>query len=111
MLPEEVLAAAEGSPQASARSRLDLVDGGCAAVNCTDIFLVSANPLRPAPVHYRIHSSTELEYFLPERGTPVRMAGPSDLELSLPPYGGRRRMYLGRAVTSKYTEFTIEEQP
>ena len=42
---------------------------------------------------------------------PVRMTGPSQLELSLPPYCGRGRMYLGRAVTAESrAESTIEEE-
>jgi hypothetical protein len=111
MPPEEVLAAADGPLQPNKPSGLELADGSCAAVACTDIFLISPNPLRSTPVRYRIHSSTELEYFLPEQRMPIRMADPSNLELSLPPYGARRRMYLGRAVTAKNAEFTIQEEP
>ena len=111
MLPEEVLAAAGGASEAAKKSSLDLADGGCAAVSCTDVFLVSANPLRPTHVRFHVHSSAELEYFLPEKGVPIRMEGVSDLELSLPPYAGRRRMYLGRAVTAKHAEFTVGEVP
>jgi hypothetical protein len=40
---------------------------------------------------------------------PVRMAGPTILEVSLPPYGGQGRMLLGRAVTKIRAEFHIEE--
>ncbi len=111
MLPEEVLAAAGAGPQPAKQDSLELADGSCAAVNCTDVFLLDANPLRPKPVRFRIHSSIALEYFLPEVKVPIKMAGPSDLELSLPPYAGRRRMYLGRVVTLKHAEFTVQEEP
>ncbi len=111
MLPEEVLAAANNSAPPSPKNTLEAADGHCAAVHCTDVFLVSANPLQPAAVRYRIHSSAELEYFLPEDRIPIHMSGSSDLELSLPPYAGRRRMYLGRAVTLKPAQFTVQEAP
>jgi len=111
MQPDEALAAASGGAQPPQANSLELADGGCAAVSCTDVFFISANPLRPTAVRYRIHSSTALEYFLPEKAMPIRMAGQSDLELSLPPYGARRRMYLGRAVTMKHAQFTIREEP
>ncbi len=88
---------------------IHLVDGGCAAVHCVDVYLVNANPLAPQPVRYRIISSTEMEYLLPEEGLSLRMSGPRQLELSLPPYCGRGRMYLGRAVTAKRAEFTSAE--
>jgi len=111
MLPEEVLAAANNSAPPSRPNTLDQSDGHCAAVHCTDVVLVSANPLQPAATRYRIHSSAELEYFLPEDRIPIRLSGSSDLELSLPPYAGRRRMYLGRAVTLKPAHFTLQEAP
>ena len=64
----------------------------------------------PMPVRYVIRSSTELEYFLPQDNMPVKMSGPSELTLSLPPYCGRARMYLGRAVTAKRAEYTVEDK-
>lgn len=109
--PDEVLSAAGLAPQAPGKlASIYLVDGGCAAVNCVDLYLVNATRLSPKPIRYRIRSSTELEYFLPEEKVPIRMAGPSGLELSLPPYCGRGRLFLGRAVTTARTEFTVEEE-
>jgi hypothetical protein len=112
MQPDEVLSAAGFTTQARGkRSSLLVVDGGCAAVKCLDVYLENANPFSPQMVGYRIRSSTGLEYFLPETNMPVRMVGASELELSLPPYCGRGRMYLGRAVTANPAEFTVEEEP
>ena len=110
MRPDQVLSAA-GLAAQQAKPTLHLVDGGCAAVNCVDVFLVNARTLDTKPVRYRVHSSTELEYFLPEERMPVRMTDASDFELSLPPYCGRPRMYLGRAVTARRAVFTVEEEP
>jgi uncharacterized protein DUF3142 len=110
MRPDQVLSAAGFATQ-QAKPTIHLVDGGCAAVNCVDVYLINASALDPKPVRYRVHSSTELEYFLPEERMPVRMTDASDFELSLPPYSGRPRMYLGRAVTAKRAVFTVEEEP
>jgi hypothetical protein len=109
--PDVVLNAAglPRSPQKPASIRL--VDGDCAAVKCADVYLLNTPPLSPQSVRYRIRASQELEYFLPEEKTPVKMAGPSELEFSLPPYGGRGRMYLGRAVSTGPVEFSVEQEP
>ena len=112
MQPDEVLIAAGLTTQARRqRSSVLVIDGGCAAVKCMDVYLQATNPFSPQPVRYRIRGSTELEYFLPEENMPVRMVGPSELELSLPPYCGRGLMYLGRAVTANPARFTVEEEP
>jgi len=76
-----------------------------------DVYLESAGPLSPLVAHYRIHASTELEYFLPEKNVPARLAGTSDVEVSLPPYCGRGRLYIGRVVSLQHAEFTVEEMP
>jgi hypothetical protein len=76
-----------------------------------DLYFYSADPFSARPLRYQIGSSTELEYFLPEKNVPVRMAGPSRIELSLPPYSARGRIYLGRAVSAHRAAFTVEEQP
>ena len=112
MEPGEVLAAAGAAPPAAKQiARIEALDGSCAAVKCVDLYFLDPDPLRPTPVRYRIRSSTDLAYFLPEERMPVRMTGPSELELSLPAYGGRRHMLLGRAVTQARAEFTVQEAP
>ncbi len=111
MQPDEVLDAAD--PRALVRrkeNRVEVVAGDCAAVYCVDVYLESAGPLSPQPVRYRIRASTPLEYFLPERSMPVRLAGASELEISLPAYCGRGHLYIGRAVSLQHAEFTVEAE-
>jgi hypothetical protein len=112
MRPDEVLAAAGLHTQPDHEGdRIDVANGRCAAVACVDVYLESHSPFSPKPLRYRVHSSVELDYFLPEKNVPVRMAGPSDLEVSLPPYCARGRLYLGRAITARNSEFAVEEEP
>ena len=104
--PGEVLAPDERRPATAST-----VDGHCAAVECADLFFESGAPVASTALRYRLRSSGELEYFLPEKKMPVRMSGPSELELTLPPYCARGRLYLGRVVSRKPAEFTVEERP
>ncbi len=109
MEPSEVLrAAGAGGDVARKPPGVETIDGGCAAVHCVDVYLTNARPFVAQAVRYRIRSSTQLEYFLPEEGMPVRMSGAGELELTVPPYCGRSRMYLGRAVSSARAEFKVK---
>lgn len=105
-LPADALAAA-GVGAAVKPPTIRAVDGGCAAVYCADLYLLNARPLSPTAVRYRIQTSIELEYFLPRELMPVRMSGPAEIEVKLPAYCGRSRLYLGRAVTAKKAEFRL----
>lgn len=98
-------------PEARREPRVHTVDGRCAAVECVNLFLESGSPLAERPLRYRIRSSTELEYFLPKQKLDVRMTGPAEVELRLPPYCGRGRLYLGRAISREPAQFTVEELP
>jgi hypothetical protein len=112
MQPQEVMlaAAVQGSGQ-RAQNRVDVVDGRCAAVECVDVYLEAPPLFSPKTLRFRVHSSAELEYFLPEKDMPIRMTGPSELELALPPYCGRGHLYLGRAVTLRRAEFEVTAEP
>ena len=111
MQPQEVLIAAGlTTRKVPSSNRILAIDGGCAAMSCADIYIESVKPFSPKPVQYHIRSSTELAYFLPEKNLPARMTGPSQIELSLPPFCARGRLYLGRAVTAKQAAFTVEEE-
>lgn len=92
-------------------TQLRTVDKACAAVRCTDLYLLSAEPLSPEPARIVVRSSAPLEYFVPADRLPVRMSSPRTLELLLPPYSGRSRLYLGRAVTNDDSAFTLGTQP
>ncbi len=112
MQPDEVLDAARpDAAGASRQDRVHVVPGDCAAVECVDIYLESSGPLSPRVARYRIHSSTVLEYFLPEKNLPVDLVGDSDVEVSLPPYCGRGRLYIGRAVSLQHSEFSVQVMP
>jgi hypothetical protein len=111
MQPAEVLAA--GGLSAATRESppsVHQIDGACAAVQCADVYLLNAKLFFGSPVRYLIRSSQELEYFLPEKGMPVAMSSPSELTFSLPPYCGRLRIYLGRAVTLAPSQYTVREE-
>jgi hypothetical protein len=110
MQPDDVLVAA-GFLNRDRPSGSSVIanDGGCAAVSCVDLFLSNAPSLSSQPVRYLIHSSTAMEYFLPESKMPVQMAGPEELDVTLPPYCTRGVMYLGRAVSMKPAQFVLEE--
>jgi hypothetical protein len=109
MQPDEVLVAASGAPTATKVSSVETVDGSCAAVSCVDVYLMNAKPLAPSATHFRIKSSAEFEYFLPQKNVPVKMVGSMALGLSLPPFTGQHRLFLGRAVTAKAARFSVEE--
>ena len=112
MDPSDVLAAAGvGSHLEKPQPAIELVTGSCATVTCADLYFLNAPPLNPAAVRYRIHPSANLEYFVPEQHIPARMSGSSDLEFSLPRYGGRRRILLGRAVSKTPVQFTVQALP
>lgn len=109
--PRDALAAAGVvSEQRPQQANLQTMDGGCAAVSCVDLYLMNTDPLSPGAISYRIQSSIPFEYFLPPDNLPVRLSGSSRIEFVLPPYGGRSRIYLGRAVTAKPARFTTGEE-
>jgi hypothetical protein len=110
MQPDDVLRAAAGSAP-SDRAGVRLIDGGCAAVACVDVYLHAADPQSVTAVRYNVEASRELEYFLPERGAPARLAGPSRIEVTLPPYCARGLLYLGRAVSKEPVTFEVERKP
>lgn len=111
MAPEEVLAAAGLTKSVPAHPlAVVYIDGGCVSVDCVDLYLADRSPLSPQPVSYTIATSGPLEYFLPNESLPIKMTQAGKLELSLPPYTGRGRMYLGRAVSEHPVEFTVDKQ-
>ncbi len=83
-------------------------DGGCVAVKCVDVVLRHADRFAPGVVRYRVRSSAPLDYFLPVERIPVRLAAPDVVELTVPPFAGRDRLALGRAVSSHAVIFTVE---
>jgi hypothetical protein len=109
MQPDAVLAAAGAAPPADPKPSIAAIDGSCAAVHCVNLYLIDPRPASAPARRFKVKSSAELEYFIPEKKLPVRMTGPSLIELSLPPYCGQRRLYLGRAVSLKPANYSVEE--
>jgi Protein of unknown function (DUF3142) len=111
MQPDEVMAAAGLLPEGQKKPvEIHVVNGSCAAVSCVDLYLVNRSAFGPSPHRYRIRSSLDLQYFLPEQNFPVRMTAPSNLIVSLPAYCARGNMYLGRAVSDTRADFKVEEE-
>lgn len=108
--PADVLAAAGVIPIVSLPPELLTRDGGCAAVQCTDLILLPGNRLSPYPADYRIRSTATLDYVLPEAGIPLRLTGPLELTLRLPAYTARGQLLLGRVISGPSTRFTLEPQ-
>ncbi len=102
MSPDEILSGHPATPT------LDLIDGACAAVACVDLYLVNGGNLNRTPIRYRIMASDELGYFLPDPAAPVRLSGRKELDVSIPAWGGRGRIYLGRAVSPSKVTFSLE---
>lgn len=99
--PEEIF----GETKALA---VETVDGGCVAVQCVDVELRHVDRFAPGVVRYRVRSSAPLDYFLPVERIPVRLAAPDVVELTVPPFAGRDRLALGRAVSTDAVTFTVE---
>jgi hypothetical protein len=108
--PDQVLRAAGvlASPDRDL-AKLHAIDRKCSTVHCTDLYVTDAEPLSIRPLRYEIRSSTPLEYLVPAENIPVRMSGEDVIELSLPAFAGRSRLYLGRAVTSDRAQFQLTE--
>jgi hypothetical protein len=109
MQPDDALAAGGLEPAEKEITRVEAVNRRCAAVSCVDLYLVNSVSFSAKPVRYRIRSSAELEYFLPEENMPVRMSGPADIEVTVPAYCGGNRLLLGRAVSTAHVDYRLEE--
>jgi hypothetical protein len=75
------------------------------------LYLAGTPALRSDPIRYVIEISSDLEYFLPDENTLARMTGPGRLEFTLPPFGGRTEIHLGRAVTANPAKYTLKGIP
>ena len=109
--PDEVLTAAGAATTPAKQPSLITDDQRCAAVHCATLTLTGLPTLPNKPIRYRVTSSTDLEYFLPEQNIPVRLAGPRQVELTMPAYAGRMDVRLGRAVAPQTASYTLEVLP
>ncbi len=109
MRPDEVLIAAGAMSEAVTKLAIETIDAHCAAVSCVDLYLSGGKAATQEMARYRIRSSSELDYFLPDRGMAIRMTGPTMLDLTIEPFSGATKVFLGRAVMKKAGEFRVEE--
>jgi hypothetical protein len=89
--------------------RLKVEDGLCAASICTDMFLTLQDRFPLKPIRFRIHSSKNLEYIVPDRLLKPRMIGEHIIELTIPADVGVPKIHVGRALSFDVSEFTLEE--
>ncbi len=105
--PDDVLRTASGSALAKARTTVHVQDGACATVSCADVYLDFLGTPSGQASELLLESSSELEYFVPDRPALVRMDGPKQLRVSLPPFCDQGRILLGRAVSTEPSEFHL----
>jgi hypothetical protein len=105
---QEVLAAVNGVALPVSTS-LKVRQGNCALTHCVDLFITATPPLNERAIPYRVQASNPLEYFLPNEKLPVKHPSPTQIEFTLPPYGGRGTIHLGRAVAKSKTSYTLEQ--
>jgi hypothetical protein len=109
--PAEVLQAAGAAPPASQPlNQIEAIAAPCAAAQCTDLYWSGATTFAPQPITARIQSSLPLEYFMPAKNVPARLSTSAELRLALPPYFATSRLYLGRAVSTHPSTFTLHEE-
>lgn len=111
LAPDEVMTAAGVAAIPPLQPTLNVEDERCAAVHCATLSVTGLPARAPTPLRYRVTISENLEYFLPEKGSPVRLAAPRRLEFILPPYAGRLELRLGRAVAARHATYSLEAVP
>jgi hypothetical protein len=107
--PTEVLRAI-GVLKGPAGDALEVIDGDCAAVRCSDLYL---QPRERFPLTARtvvVRASGDLEYFLANPKAPrvVSMTARDTVTVTLPALHGESRLYLGRVMSKNPAEFAIE---
>ncbi len=111
MPPADIVRAAKGQSSTAEPAQIRAVKADCAAVSCVDLYLVNSPRLSPRPTRFQLLSTVAVDYFVPSERGPARLAGPQEIAFTLPPYCGRNRLYLGRAVTPRPATFTLQEVP
>ncbi len=109
--PATVLGWVSRSEALSGPPGIEVDEGDCAAVTCSDLSLRIADCLPDHAAVYRIQSSRPFEYFVPDPRIKSRISvtGASSLRLELPAFHGAAFLYLGRAVTLDPAQFTVTE--
>jgi hypothetical protein len=107
--PVEVFRAIGAPVTEAASDRVERVDGDCAAVRCSDLYLLPAEQYPPEARSLVVRASAELEYFLPDPKVArlVSMTKRDTVTVRLPAWHGETRLYLGRAVSKETPLFTV----
>ncbi len=80
----------------------------CEKGQCTDLYLITAEPLNGHNVRLRFTASADLDSFVADDPAPAKLAGPRQIEMLLPPWSGRARLSVGRAVSKQPVDFKVE---
>jgi hypothetical protein len=109
--PATVLAWVSRTKALIAPPKIEVDEGDCAAVTCSDLSLRITDRLPEHAAVFRIQSSRPFEYFLPDPRIKSRISvtGASSLRLELPAFHGAGFLYLGRAVTLDASQFSVTE--
>lgn len=87
---------------------VEAVDGLCAAVACSDLYLTLSERFPAKSRTVRVRSTKPLEYFLPEKQVTSRMGRQQEIVITIPANAGVPRIFLGRAVTLDTSVYSAE---
>ena len=92
------------------QARVEAEDGLCATVHCSDLVLEIGDRFAGRKKDIWIHSSEDLEYFLPEKEIPCEVVAARLLHVIVPAHPAVRRVLLGRAVTLDRATYSAGER-
>jgi hypothetical protein len=109
MAPAEVFRAVAGGPQGPVEDAVEALAGDCAAVRCSDVYLLLGDQFPDASRAFTLRASADLEYFLPQAkvGKLASMTARNTISVRLPAYHGETRLYLGRVMSKSTPQFTL----
>ncbi|MBI3801160.1 MAG: DUF3142 domain-containing protein [Deltaproteobacteria bacterium] len=111
LTPNEVQDIISGKRLAARPPQLEVEDGHCAVVGCTNVYVRLGDRFPTQPVTLWLHTSSELEYILPAEHLRATVQGPHTAEIGIPSYAGVPRLYVGRVVTRERAQFTLGSEP
>jgi hypothetical protein len=110
LTPDEITDILAGKAPGTGYS-VESEDAGCASVECSDLSLIQNDRF---PSHARVislTSSTPLEYFLPCGSIKPTVNQSDKLQFRIPAYNAETKIYLGRAVSKKPAQYTVQVLP
>ncbi len=94
--------------KASGTDGLEAEDGGCATLNCSDLYLVLGNRYQEQPRTVIVLSSADVDYFLADPKVKTEDTNQRRLTFTIPAFPGQRRIYLGRAFSEETNTYRLE---